>query len=191
MSLVDVFGCDDEVVLDVGFGGGEALIELAEVRPHECVIGVDVHTPGIAAVLGAVERRGLSNVRVVDGDAVDLLHRIPRRSLSAIRVFFPDPWPKQRQRSRRLVRPAVVSEFVRCLRAGGTLHLATDDTDYAAQMRSVCGDTAGLAGGEVERPTWRPVTRFETRGIDAGRPPVDLIYTTSESSVSESSSAAR
>lgn len=172
-----MFGDVADVVLDIGFGGGEALIELAEVRPREHVIGIDVHTPGIAAVLGEVERRGLRNVRVVEGDAVDFLHRIPADSLSHIRVFFPDPWPKQRQRSRRLIRPAVVTRFVECLRPGGELQLATDDADYAAQMRIVCDDIPGLSGGVVDRPTWRPVTRFEQRGVYEGRPPIDLSYT--------------
>jgi tRNA (guanine-N7-)-methyltransferase len=191
LAFGELFDGDGDVVLDIGFGGGEALIELAETRPHEHVIGVDVHTPGIAAVLGAVQRRGLSNVRVVEGDAVDLLHRIPDRSLAAIRVFFPDPWPKQRQRSRRLIRPEVVEEFARRLHFGGVLHLATDDAEYAAQMNCVCRTTAGLSGGEVSRPSWRPLTRFEQRGIEAGHPPIDLIYTASDNSVNASSSAPR
>jgi tRNA (guanine-N7-)-methyltransferase len=191
LSFAEVFGDAADVVLDVGFGGGEALIELAEVRPQEHVIGVDVHTPGIAAVLGEVQRRGLGNVRVVEGDAVDFLRRIPADSLAGIRVFFPDPWPKQRQRSRRLIRPAVVARFVECLRPGGDLQLATDDADYATRMRVVCDDTPGLTGGFIDRPSWRPVTRFEQRGVDEGRPPIDLSYTVSESSVSASSSALR
>jgi tRNA (guanine-N7-)-methyltransferase len=180
-----------DVVLDIGFGGGEALIELAEVRPHEHVIGVDVHTPGLAAVLEAVEARGLRNVRVVEGDVIEFITRIPLRSLAVIRIFFPDPWPKRRQRNRRLVRPDVVERLVPLLRDGGTIELATDAADYAAQMRLVCDTTTGLHGGTIERPSWRPATRFERRGIEEGRQPVDLRYTASLSSPSDSSSALR
>lgn len=180
-----------DVVLDIGFGGGEALIELAEVRPHEHVIGVDVHTPGVAAVLEAVEARGLRNVRVVEGDVIDFIDRLPLRSLAAIRIFFPDPWPKRRQRKRRLVRPDVVERLVPLLCDEGTIELATDTADYAMQMRLVCDATAGLHGGVIERPSWRPATRFERRGIDAGHRPVDLSYVASVSSSSDSSSALR
>jgi tRNA (guanine-N7-)-methyltransferase len=182
LSLADVFteGVLDvigDVVLDIGFGSGEALIELAEARPNECVIGIDVHTPGIAAVLDAVEKRGLRNVRVVEGDVFDLVSRIPARSLAAIRVYFPDPWPKRRQRGRRLIRVEVVDRLVPLLRRGGVLHLATDVDDYAAQMGDVCGAVPELTGGVIDRPSWRPVTRYEQRAITEGRRPVDLVYT--------------
>ncbi|MEY2582463.1 MAG: tRNA (guanine-N7-)-methyltransferase [Ilumatobacteraceae bacterium] len=176
-------GVDGDIVLDIGFGGGEALIELAEMRPNEHVIGVDIHTPGIAAVLEAIANRALTNVRVVDGDVIDFADRVPPRSLAGIRVFFPDPWPKQRQRGRRLIRPDVVRRLVPLLRVGGSLHLATDCDDYATQMLRVCDEDAGLqggvpgqAGGVVDRPPWRPITRFEQRGIEEGRRSVDLIY---------------
>ena len=166
-----------EVVLDIGFGSGEALIEVAELRPYECVVGIDVHTPGVAAVLETVERRGMRNVRVVEGDVIDLLVRIPERSLAAIRVFFPDPWPKRRQRGRRLIRPEIIERLVPLMRIGGTLHLATDIDDYAAQMCAVCNAVPGLTGGVIDRPTWRPITRYEQRAIDEGRRPVDLMFT--------------
>ena len=166
-------------------------MELAETRPFEYVVGIDVHTPGIAAVLEAIESRGLRNVRVVDGDVLDFIGRIPDGSLSAIRVFFPDPWPKQRQRGRRLIRPDVVAQLVPRLRPGGALQLATDAADYAAQMQSVCDAHPALRGGVVGRPPWRPATRFKQRGIDEGRSPVDLLYIASDSSPSDSSSALR
>ncbi len=181
LSFVDTFADmadgGGDVVLDVGFGGGEALIEIAELRPLEHVIGVDVHTPGIATVLTAIERRGLRNVRVVEGDVLDFVARVPTRSLAAIRVFFPDPWPKHRQRNRRLIRPDVVDRLAPLLRTDGVLHVATDDAAYAAQVRRVCDVMPGLRGGVVERPSWRPTTRYEQRAIDAGRTPIDLVYT--------------
>ncbi len=195
LSFDDVFGqvgdTAGEVVLDVGFGGGEALIELAEVRRRERVIGIDVHTPGVAAVLEEIENRGLRNVRLVEGDVIDFVARIPARSLAAIRVFFPDPWPKHRQRNRRLIRPDVIDRLVPLLRPGGMLHLATDAADYATQMRRVCDGAATLTGGAIERPSWRPTTRFERRGIEEGRRSADLVYIASASSPSDSSSAPR
>lgn len=191
LSFAEVFDGAGDVVLDIGFGGGDALVELAELRPDEHVIGVDVHTPGVAAVLTAIERRGLRNVRLVEGDALDFAARVGPCSLAGIRAYFPDPWPKHRQRQRRLIRPEVVDRLVPLLRIGGVLHLATDDADYAAQMLRVCDLHPALHGGAIERPTWRPVTRYEQRAIDEGRRPVDLLYTASESSSSASSSACR
>ncbi len=191
LAFEEVFGVEGDVVLDIGFGGGEALIETAETCPREHVIGVDVHTPGVAAVLEAIESRALRNVRVVDGDVLDFMGRIPLHSICAIRIFFPDPWPKHRQHSRRLIRPHVLARLVPLLRAGGTLHLATDAVDYAAQMRQVCDADSVLNGGQIERPSWRPFTRFEQRAVDEGRTAVDLFYIASESSPSESSSALR
>ncbi|HVE17561.1 MAG TPA: tRNA (guanosine(46)-N7)-methyltransferase TrmB [Ilumatobacteraceae bacterium] len=191
LSFEEVFGTVGDVVLDIGFGGGDALIEVAETRPREHVIGVDVHTPGVAAVLEAIESRGLRNVRVVDGDVIDFIGRVPPHSLAAIRVFFPDPWPKRQQRSRRLICSDVVSRLVALLRAGGTLHLATDSDDYARQIRTVCDADPVLRGGPIKRPSWRPITRFEQRAVDEGRTAVDLFYIASESSPSESSSALR
>jgi len=176
LSLPAEFVGDGPFVLDVGFGGGEALIELARDRPDECVIGVEVHTTGLAAVLEA----GLPNVRVVDGDVLDFLPRLAPDSLDEIRIWFPDPWPKHRQRHRRLIRPDVVARLAGVLRDAGRLHLVTDSLDYSLQMQQVC---AHLGGGMVDRPPWRPVTRYESRGLSAGRTPVDLIYTLKRNSV--------
>lgn len=185
------FGPNSTVVLDIGFGSGEALVEVAELRPDELVLGIDVHTPGIAAVLEAVERRGLRNVRVAEGDVIDLAARLPVRSLTTIRVFFPDPWPKRRQRARRLIRPEIMALLVPLLRPAGQLQLATDVDDYAMQMQAVCEAVPTLTGGVITRPAWRPVTRYEQRAIEEGRRPVDLVYTSADSSPRASSSAPR
>jgi len=176
LDLVAVFGRRGRFVLDIGFGAGEALVELACCRPDELVVGVDVHTPGLAAVLDETECRGLSNVRVVEGDALDLLDRLAPGALDEIRVWFPDPWPKRRHYVRRLVRPDVLVELVIRLRVGGSLHLATDVPDYAVVMERVCAADVRLGGGRVDRPVWRPITRYEQRALDAGRRPVDLVY---------------
>jgi len=166
----------DAVVLDIGFGGGEGLIDLAAARPHEAIIGLDVHTPGVAFVVEAIEDNRWQHVRVMEGDVLELLPRIPNDSLAGVRLYFPDPWQKQKQRHRRLARPDVVTQLVDRLRIGGTLHVATDIADYAAQTLTVCAAEQRLHGGVVPRPEWRPVTRFERRGLAAGRQPIDMIF---------------
>lgn len=176
IDLRAMFPAHPEVVLDIGFGGGEALIELAAQRPTEAVIGVEVHTPGVARVVAAAEANGWTNVRVVATDVLEVLPRLAPGSLSGIRVWFPDPWLKQRQRHRRLVRADVLPVLVDRLRRGGVLHVATDIADYAAQVQRVAADELRLRGGVVPRPAWRPYTRFEQRGLDAGRVATDLWY---------------
>jgi len=178
LDLAALFGRPaPDVVLDIGFGGGEGLVELAAVRPDECVIGVEVHTPGVAHVLDAIDSGGWQHVRVSETDVLDLLPRFAAGSLAGIRIWFPDPWPKNRQRHRRLVREQVVPMLVDRLRIGGTLHIATDIDDYARQVLEVAAAEQRLDGGVVPRPDWRPVTRFERRGLEAGRAPVDMIFT--------------
>lgn len=176
LDLAALFpGCGD-VVLDIGFGGGEALVELARARPHEAVIGAEVHTPGIARVVEAVETEGWQHVRVVADDVLEFVPRIPLGLLAGVRIWFPDPWPKQKQRHRRLVQPAVVSLLVDRLRLGGALHVATDIADYVAHTETVVAREPRLRGGRIDRPAWRPVTRFEARGVAEGRHPTDLWY---------------
>lgn len=176
LRFEELFPSTDAVVLDIGFGGGEGLIGLAAARPHEAIIGLDVHTPGVAFVVEAIEDNGWQHVRVTEGDVLELLPRIPNDSLAGVRLYFPDPWPKQKQRHRRLARPDVVRQLVNRLRVGGTLHVATDIADYAVQTLAVCTAEPGLRGGVVPRPEWRPVTRFERRGLEAGREPIDMIF---------------
>lgn len=177
LDLDAMFGrADADVVLDIGFGGGEGLVELAAVRPDECVIGVEVHTPGVAHVLDAIDSGGWQHVRVVEDDVLDLLPRFAPSSLSGIRIWFPDPWPKNRQRHRRLVREQVVPQLVDRLRIGGTLHVATDIDDYAAQTVRLCDAHPSLEGGPIDRPAWRPVTRYERKGLAAGHVVTDLLY---------------
>ncbi len=173
----EVFGRDGDVVLDVGFGHGESTIAMAAAAPDTDVVGVEVHTPGVVTVLDAIEHVPLPHVRVVHGDLLVLLDRIAPGSLAGVRVYFPDPWTKRRNHHRRLIAPDVVAAFVDRLRPGGFLHLATDIADYAEAMRSVCDAEPRLVGGVIDRPPWRPLTRFEQRGLDAGRKPVDLLYT--------------
>ena len=176
----DVFGPDRDpgrgVVLDIGFGHGESTIQMAKAQPFLDVVGVEVHDPGVVTVLDAIVNEPLPNVRVVHGDLIQFLARIGPESLRVIRIFFPDPWKKTRQHHRRLVREDVVAALVDRLEPGGELHLATDIADYATLMRRVCDAEPRLDGGVIARPDERPLTRFERRGLDEGRPPTDLLY---------------
>lgn len=174
LDLAGVFGRDAPVVLEIGFGYGDSTVAMAAAQPDVDAIAVDVHTPGVAGVLDAIESRGLTNLRLVHGDAIVFLDRLPSASLAGVRIFFPDPWPKVRQRHRRLVRHDLVERFVDRLRPGGVLHLATDVADYATQMRTVCGHMPDLV--PLDAAPWRASTRYEDKGADAGRASTDLAY---------------
>lgn len=158
---------------------GEATVQMASADRSTGIVAVDVHTPGIGALLAAAEQQRLANVRVCVGDAFELMDHLEPGSLAGIRAFFPDPWPKARHHKRRLVQPGFVHGAALLLAPGGTLHLATDITDYAEQMLAVCTSEPLLqntAAGFRARPDWRPVTGYERRGLAAGRPSVDLIF---------------
>jgi tRNA (guanine-N7-)-methyltransferase len=171
-----VFGTSSPVVLDIGFGHGESAARMARADPATSIVGIEIHTPGVATLLDAVDREGLDNVRVVHGDALLFLDRIAPASLHGVRIFFPDPWPKPRQHHRRIVHPDIVDVLVDRLEIGGTIHLATDVDAYAMAMQRVCAGEPRLTGGVVDRPDERPLTRFEQRGLDEGRHTVDMIY---------------
>lgn len=170
-------------VLDIGFGHGESVLDLARRSPSIGIIGIEVHTPGVATVLDAIEQEGLTNVRVVFGDSLRFLDRVPAASLAGVHVFFPDPWPKPRQHHRRLVAADTIAAFADRLRVGGTLAMATDIADYAEAMQAAADREPRLIGGPIDRsrvighPPDRPLTRFEQRGIDEGRRATDLRYT--------------
>lgn len=169
------------VVLEIGSGMGEATLAMALADPGTGVVAVDVHTPGLGSLLAGAERAGLSNVRICEGDAVELMDHLAPASLAGIRAYFPDPWPKNRHHKRRLVQRPFVHRATELLAPGGTLHLATDIAEYAEQMRTMCAaqpglvNVAGTPDGFLPRPDWRPVTGYERRGIAAGRTIRDLL----------------
>lgn len=167
------------VVVEIGFGMGEATLQLAHADPETGIVAVDVHTPGVLRVLSAIESDGLDNLRVAHEDAVALLHdRVAPASLAGVRVWFPDPWPKLRHHKRRLVQPRVVAMIASRLRIGGLLHLATDVPGYAEQMLLVTSAEPLLCndfGGYAPRPSWRPTTRYERLGTERSRPVNDLV----------------
>jgi len=176
LSWQEVFGRDGDVVLDIGFGHGESTIEMAVNQPDIDVIAVEVHTPGVVTLLDSVVQQDIGHVRVVHGDLLPFLDRIPQESLAGVRVYFPDPWPKARQAHRRLLGPDVIAALTDRLRPGGELHMATDIADYATAIEAACNDEPRLTGGVISRPNWRRHTRFEQRGLDAGRVATDLLY---------------
>jgi tRNA (guanine-N7-)-methyltransferase len=171
-----VFGRDAPLLFEIGIGSGESLTSAAVEHPEIDLIGADVHTPGIAATLARIDSIGLTNVRLLHGDAMVFLGRLAPGSLAGIRILFPDPWPKARHRHRRITSAANIDRFVSLLQHGGTLHVATDIAEYALATQHVCAAHPELAGGVVARPDWRVVTRYETKGIEAGRTATDLIY---------------
>jgi tRNA (guanine-N7-)-methyltransferase len=176
------FGRDAPRVVEIGFGNGEQLLYPAQREPRRDFIGIEVHGPGVGRLLNAVADANLDNVRVYQHDAVEVLeHEVADGSLDEVRIYFPDPWHKKRHHKRRLVQPAFVGLLCRKLRAGGTLHLATDWEPYAQHMWDVLDaqpclrNTAGPRGA-VPRPEGRRQTHFETRGQKLGHGVWDLVY---------------
>ena len=177
------FGRIAPLVLEIGSGTGESTAAQAAAAPEADHLAVEVFEPGLAQLLMRVEEAGLTNLRLLRGDAVDLLReRVPSASLAAIRIFFPDPWPKRRHHKRRLVQPEFAALAASRLAPDGTLHLATDWADYAAQMHEVCTAEPLLENvttdpdGWTPRPPWRPITKFERRARAEGREVRDLLF---------------
>jgi tRNA (guanine-N7-)-methyltransferase len=174
------FGRRAPLVLEIGSGMGEATVAMAAADPERDYLAVEVFPPGLGNLLAVVEERGLTNVRVAQGDAVDLVqHMLAPSSLAAVHVYFPDPWPKLRHHKRRLIQPENVVLLRDRLVPGGVLHCATDWAGYAEQMAEVLGADDGLVNvheGFAPRPAYRPVTKFEQRGLDEGRRIFDLIF---------------
>jgi tRNA (guanine-N7-)-methyltransferase len=170
------FGREAPVVLEVGSGLGHAALAYAGAFPDHDLIAVDVHTPGVALLASRADAVGLTNLRLVEGDALDVLGRLPDRALTAVHLFFPDPWPKRAHHKRRFVRPDVLAVVAPKLRSGGTFLVATDDAAYAAAAQRVFDDDIAFAGGGADRPAWRPLAGYEARAVAEGRGVMDLAY---------------
>jgi tRNA (guanine-N7-)-methyltransferase len=158
-------------VLEIGFGMGEATVEMAARDPRQ-LLAVEVHPAGIMALLRRLEAAGLDNVRLVEGDAIEVLEALPAHSLDEVRAFFPDPWPKARHAKRRLLQPAFAQLVADRLKPKGLLHLATDVPSYAEHALEVLADWDVQV---VPRPAGRPLTGYEKRALLAGRESTDLI----------------
>lgn len=168
-------------IVDIGFGMGQELVDLAEQHPETDFLGIEVHKPGIGRLLGQLEERGLDNVRVVRHDAVLVCHQlIPRATIDGIHLFFPDPWPKKRHHKRRLVRPGFPELIAPLMKRGGYFYAVTDWEDYAQAMLEVLNSTALLentAGTGFAPPQgWRPETAFERKGLAKGHTIFELLY---------------
>jgi len=176
-----VFGNAKPCVFEIGFGMGETTAQIAAARPDTNFIGCEVHLPGVGALLKRIGEQGLQNLRIVRHDAVEVLqHMIAPASLAGAHVFFPDPWHKKKHHKRRLIQPALVALLASRLAPGGYLHCATDWQDYAEQMLAVLGAEPQLrntaAADYAPRPDYRPLTKFEQRGLRLGHGVWDLVF---------------
>jgi len=180
LDFAATFGRNAPVILEIGFGMGETTAAIAAARPQNDFLGLEVHGPGVGALLNRVDTAGLSNVRVIQHDAVDVItHMIPAASLAGVHIYFPDPWPKKRHHKRRLLQPAFVHALAQRLSSGGYLHAATDWDDYAQEILATFSAEpllANTAADFAERPAWRPQTKFETRGLKLGHGVRDLVF---------------
>ncbi|WP_288637389.1 tRNA (guanosine(46)-N7)-methyltransferase TrmB [uncultured Oxalobacter sp.] len=174
------FKRDAKTIFEIGFGMGETTATIAESKPELNFIGVEVHTPGVGSLLKLVGEKNLTNVRIIQHDAVEVLEdMIAENSLDGVHVFFPDPWHKARHNKRRLIQPDFVKFLCTRIRAGGYLHCATDWQEYAQQMLEVLTGEQALintATDYAERPDYRPVTKFEKRGLLLGHGVWDLVF---------------
>ena len=176
------FGNGHPVIVEIGFGNGEATWRMAQSRPDENFLGIEVHRAGVGRLLLALEQRNIGNVRVACADAVDFLReRVAPHSLAGVRIYFPDPWPKKRHHKRRLIQPAFVALLASRMQEGAILHLATDWAPYAEHMLEVLNATDAFrnlaaSGRESRRPEWRPRTKYERRGERLGHRVFDLVF---------------
>ena len=175
-----VFGRTAPVVLEIGFGMGDATAKIAQALPDTDFIGCEVHEPGVGSLLKQIGERGLNNLRIVQHDAVEVLaHMIRPGSLAGVHIYFPDPWHKKRHHKRRLIQPPFVADLIRHLAPGGYIHCATDWEPYAQQMLEVLSanpDLVNTAEGYAEKPAYRPLTKFENRGLRLGHGVWDLVF---------------
>jgi len=180
LDFAAVFGRDAPTVLEIGFGMGETTAAIAQAHPETNYLAIEVHSPGVGSLLKLIAERGLSNVHIVQYDAVEVIeHMIAPAAAAGIHIFFPDPWPKKRHHKRRLIRAPFVHVVASCLAPGGYLHLATDWEDYAQQMLDVLNQEPLLVNTVPDyapRPDHRPLTKFEQRGRKLGHPVWDLVY---------------
>jgi tRNA (guanine-N7-)-methyltransferase len=180
LDFARTFGRQAPVVLEIGFGMGDATARVAASMPDTDFIGIEVHLPGVGALLKRIAEAGLTNLRLVRHDAVEVLAQmIPADALAGVHLWFPDPWHKKRHHKRRLVQPEFVGQLVEHLEPGGYLHCATDWQPYAEQMLQVLSAEPRLhntAEAYAHRPAWRPRTKFEARGLKLGHGVWDLLF---------------
>jgi len=180
LDLDRAFGRGAPKILEIGFGMGETTAVIAAAHPENDYLGIEVHTPGIGSLLKQIEEKNLSNVRVIQRDAVEVLqHMIAPASLAGIHIFFPDPWPKKRHHKRRLLQSAFVALLASRMQAGAYLHIATDWQEYAEQVLEALNAEPTLTNtteSYASRPDYRPLTKFEQRGLKLGHEVWDIVF---------------
>ncbi|BBH14625.1 MULTISPECIES: tRNA (guanosine(46)-N7)-methyltransferase TrmB [Chromobacterium] len=180
IDLEQAFGRAAPKILEIGFGMGGATAEIAAANPDQDYLGVEVHSPGVGNLCKLIAEKELSNLRIIRHDAVEVLdHMLADGSLDGVHIFFPDPWHKKRHNKRRLIQAPLVEKLITKLKPGGYLHAATDWEDYALQIMDVFSSQPQLvntADGYAPRPDYRPLTKFEARGIKLGHGVWDVIF---------------
>jgi len=182
LDLGELFGNGAPVIMEIGFGNGETTWQMARAHPGENYLGVEVHQPGVGHLLLAIEKHGITNIRIACADATEFLRkRIPEESLAGVRIYFPDPWPKKRHHKRRIIQPSFVRLLASRMRSGAILHLATDWEPYAEHMLEVLDSVDGFEilptnGDCHDKPDWRPETKYEKRGERLGHKVKDLLF---------------
>ena len=182
-SLLDLdtaFGRSAPKILEIGFGMGDSTAAIAAAHPQNDYLGIEVHGPGVGSLLNQIEALSLSNLRVIQHDAVEVLkHMIAPASLDGVHIFFPDPWHKKKHHKRRLIQPELVALLCEKLKPGGYLHAATDWQEYAEHILAVLAAEPKLANSAVDfapKPDYRPLTKFEQRGIKLGHGVWDILF---------------
>jgi tRNA (guanine-N7-)-methyltransferase len=179
IELEKIFPRDkfQEIVCEIGSGMGEASSQIAFENPDSAYLAVEVHKPGIGALLIRANNLGIKNLRVINEDIYLVLNKnIADLSFDAFHIFFPDPWPKRRQRKRRLLNPEFIETLARKLKPGGRVNIATDWQPYAKEIESNFANSKSFNGGVIQRPTWRPLTKFESKGLGKDHLVTDLQY---------------
>ena len=177
VNLNEIFPTSEKIIMEIGFGMGEATAIIAKNHPNNAYIAIDVHPPGIGKLLGRIVENDLKNLRVIEDDVhIILPHMFEDESLDAIHLYFPDPWPKKKHNKRRIVNEGFISLIHPKLKKGGYIHIATDWVPYAISMQEVFAASSLFTGGVIEKPESRPVTRFEGQGIDKDHQVTDLMY---------------
>ena len=184
LDVQAAFGRVAPSILEIGFGMGEATAQIAALLPEKNFLCCEVHTPGVGALLKRIGEQGLENIRILQHDAVQVLdHMLPPGSLDGVHIFFPDPWHKKKHNKRRLIQAPLVAKLAARLKPGGYLHCATDWQPYAEQILEVLQaepllkNTADSADGYAAKPDYRPLTKFENRGIKLGHGVWDVVFT--------------
>jgi tRNA (guanine-N7-)-methyltransferase len=177
INIPAIFPASQKVIMEIGFGMGEATAIIAKNHPNNGYIAVDVHPPGIGKLLARIVENDLTNLKVIEEDVhVVLQHMIADESLDGIHLFFPDPWPKKKHNKRRIVNEAFLSLIHPKIKKGGFIHIATDWVPYAVSIQEVFAGSTLFTGGVIDKPEWRPVTRFEGQGIDKDHAVNDMFY---------------